>query len=294
VEIKLSQGAKPGAGGLLPAAKVTPEIAAARGVPAGRDCVSPPHHSEFGDVDSMLEFVEAVADATGLPVGIKSAVGEHAFWAELTGRMAATGRGVDFVTIDGGEGGTGAAPLVFADHVALPFRLAMARVFREFALRGLDRRVVFIGSGKLGLPEAALIAFGLGCDMINVGREAMMSIGCIQAQRCHSGRCPSGVATQSEWLQHGLDPDLKAVRLANYVTVMRRELTALARACGHPHPAFVTADHFELVSGPRSESALVRFGYRPGWTLPSAADQETIRQIMDRAAGAGAHAPAPA
>jgi glutamate synthase domain-containing protein 2 len=292
IEIKLSQGAKPGVGGFLPAAKVTAEIAAARGVPAGRDCVSPPRHSEFGDVDTMLEFVETVADATGLPVGIKSAVGEHAFWVDLTSRMAATGRGVDFVTIDGGEGGTGAAPLVFADHVALPFRLAMARVFREFALRGLDDRVVFIGSAKLGLPETALLAFGLGCDMINVGREAMMSIGCIQAQRCHTGRCPSGVATQSEWLQHGLDPALKAVRLANYVTVMRRELLALARACGHPHPAFVTADHLELVSGPRSESVLARFGYRPGWTLPSAADQESIRRIMERVAGTDADAAA--
>jgi len=281
IEVKLSQGAKPGGGGLLPAAKVTPEIAAARGIPPGVDCVSPPYHTEFHDVDSLLEFVETIADATGLPVGIKSAVGELSFWVELSTRMAQTGRGVDFVTIDGGEGGTGAAPLVFSDHVALPFRLGMARVFREFALRGLDDRVVFVGSGKLGLPESGLLAFALGCDMINVGREAMMAIGCIQAQRCHSGRCPSGVATQSRWLQHGLDPDLKATRLASYLVALRRELLALARACGHPHPAFVGADQFEFVTGPRAVSALERFGYRAGWSLPSPTDQEEIRRLMN-------------
>src|SRR5262249_48641356 len=118
IEIKLSQGAKPGLGGVLPAAKVTPEISAIRGVPVGRDCISPSHHTAFGDVDSMLDFVEKLADTTGLPIGIKSAVGDQGFWRELAAKMATTGRGVDFITIDGGEGGTGAAPLVFTDHVA--------------------------------------------------------------------------------------------------------------------------------------------------------------------------------
>ncbi|MEW6583377.1 MAG: FMN-binding glutamate synthase family protein [Actinomycetota bacterium] len=280
IEVKLSQGAKPGVGGFLPARKVSAEIAQARGVPAGRDVVSPPSHSAFSDVDSLLEFVETVADATGLPVGIKSAVGESDFWMELASRMAETGRGVDFITVDGGEGGTGAAPLVFADHVALPFRLGVTRVFREFAMRGLDDGVVFIGSGKLGLPETGLLAFALGCDMVNVGREAMMAVGCIQAQRCHTGRCPTGVATQSAWLQRGLDPQLKSVRLANYVEVLRGELLALARTCGHPHPTFVTAEHFEFVTGPATTTAMERFHYRPGWTLPSAEDQEAIRVIM--------------
>ena len=288
LEIKMSQGAKPGVGGFLPGRKVTEEIARARGVPVGQDVASPPGHSAFHDVDSLLEFAETVADATGLPVGIKSAVGESAFWVELSTRMAETGRGVDFVTIDGGEGGTGAAPLVFADHVALPFRNAMPRVFREFALRGVDHRVIFIGSGKLGMPESALLAFALGCDMVNVGREAMMAVGCIQAQRCHTGRCPTGVATQSQWLQRGLDPELKSVRLANYVSVLRAEVLALARTCGHPHPAFVTAEHFEFVTGPASDSAMERVHYRPGWTLPSPADQEEIRAIMD---GAGRDLP---
>jgi glutamate synthase domain-containing protein 2 len=128
IEIKLSQGAKPGLGGLLPGVKVTPEISAIRCVPAGQDCISPSAHSAFSDVDGLIEFVELIARDTGLPVGIKSAVGESGFWEKLAERMATTGAAPDFVTIDGGEGGTGAAPLSFADHVALPFKLGFARV----------------------------------------------------------------------------------------------------------------------------------------------------------------------
>ena len=195
IEIKLSQGAKPGLGGLLPAPKVTEEIARIRGVPVHRDCASPSAHTAFGDVVGLIEFVERIADATGLPVGIKSAVGELGFWDELSQRMAATGSGPDFITVDGGEGGTGAAPLAFSDHVAMPFKLAFASVYERFARAGIAEDIVFIGAGRLGFPDAAMHAFALGCDMINVGREAMLAIGCIQAQRCHTGACPTGVAT---------------------------------------------------------------------------------------------------
>jgi glutamate synthase domain-containing protein 2 len=172
LEVKLSQGAKPGLGGLLPAAKVSPEIAATRGIPVGRDCVSPSRHAEFASTDELLDWVELLAAETGLPVGIKSAVGDMTFWAELTELMTGTSRGVDFVNIDGGEGGTGASPLVFTDSVALPFRLGFSRVYREFAQRGLQERVVFVGAGKLGLPDNAVFAFALGADLVNVGREA--------------------------------------------------------------------------------------------------------------------------
>ncbi len=195
IEIKLSQGAKPGLGGMLPGAKVTPEIAATRGVEPGKDCISPSRHAAFTDVDSMLDFVEQVADATGLPVGVKSAVGHTEFWGELVALMARGDRGVDFVTVDGGEGGTGAAPMVFTDSVSLPFRLAFTRVYALFAEADLTERLTFIGSGKLGLPDNALVAMALGCDLVNVGREAMLAVGCIQAQKCHTDRCPTGVAT---------------------------------------------------------------------------------------------------
>jgi glutamate synthase domain-containing protein 2 len=281
IEIKLSQGAKPGLGGVLPAAKVTREIAEIRGIPLGKDCISPSRHSAFDGVDRLLDFVEMLADETGLPVGIKSAVGEQAFWKDLVRLMATKKRGVDFVTIDGGEGGTGAAPLVFADHVALPFKQGISRVYREFASAGLQHDVVFIGSGKLGFPEASLFAFSLGCDMINVAREAMMSIGCIQAQRCHTGHCPTGVATQNSWLMHGLDPTLKSARFANYITTLRKEILQLSRACGVCHPALVGGDHIEILDGQfGSRSVYELFGYEKGWALPSENDRVEIERIM--------------
>ena len=247
IEIKLSQGAKPGVGGFLPKKKISREIAATRGIPMDRDCASPSAHREFHDADSMLDFVEAVASETGLPVGIKSAVGELDFWKDLASLMATTDRGVDFITIDGGEGGTGASPLVFADHVALPFKSGFARVHRVFDTAGISEKVVFAGSGKLGFPQTALLAFSLGCDIVNIGREAMLAIGCIQAQRCHTNHCPTGIATQSRWLQGGLDPQLKSVRLANYIVALRKDLLSLARACGVSHPSDIRPDQIEFL-----------------------------------------------
>ncbi|MCB1032757.1 MAG: FMN-binding glutamate synthase family protein [Acidobacteria bacterium] len=282
LEIKLSQGAKPGHGGILPGAKVTAEIAAIRGVAQGKDCLSPSGHTAFRDADSLLDFVETLADATGLPVGIKSAVGELEFWQQLADLMEDGGRGVDYIAIDGGEGGTGAAPLAFADHVALPFRLGMSRVYPIFAERSLTDRIVFVGSGKLGFPESALVAFGLGCDMIAVAREAMLAVGCIQAQRCHTGHCPTGVATQNRWLMRGLDPTSKAARFANYIVTLRRELLELSRAVGHPHPAFITPNEIEILDGGHHSRELAEvFGYRSGWGLPSAGDLAELRKIME-------------
>lgn len=282
VEIKLSQGAKPGVGGLLPKAKISEEIAAIRGIDRDHDCISPAAHTAFSDADSLLDFVEAIADHTGLPVGIKSAVGDSDFWKDLAGLMARGDRGVDFITIDGGEGGTGAGPLVFTDHVALPFKIGFSRVQQIFHDAGVSERVVFIGSGKLGFPEAALFAFALGADMINVGREALLSIGCIQAQRCHTNHCPTGITTQHPWLVRGVDPDLKAARLANYVLTLRKELLALSHACGVPHPALITARDLELLDGRfGSKTVAELFGLGPGTGVPSDVDVAAIRQLMD-------------
>ncbi len=270
IEIKLSQGAKPGLGGMLPGRKVTREIAAARGVPVGIDCRSPAGHSAFGDVDSMLDLIERIADTTGLPVGIKSAVGDQSFWSTLADRMAVTRTGPDFITIDGGEGGTGAAPLSFSDHVALPFRWGFARVYREFAVRDMTDDIVFVGSGKLGLPESALTALALGCDMVNAGRTALFSIGCIQAQRCHTDRCPTGVATQNPRLARGLDVPSKAERCANYLAAVRFELVRLATAMGREHPALVDADQIEVLEeGWRARTLRETVGYEAGWGVPS-------------------------
>jgi glutamate synthase domain-containing protein 2 len=295
LEIKLSQGAKPGLGGVLPGPKVSAEIAGVRGVAAGKDCVSPSRHAEFSDPDSMLDWVEMLAAETGLPVGIKSAVGDMTFWTELTDLMTRTGRGVDFVTVDGGEGGTGAAPLIFTDSVSLPFQVGFARVYRLFAERGLTDQTVFIGAGKLGLPDNAVIAFALGCDMVNVAREAMLAIGCIQAQKCHTDTCPTGVATQNRWLARGLDPTLKSVRLANYVKTLRRDLRKVAEACGVEHPALIDTESVEILTG-RTASRPLRevYDYQPGWGLPSAGDREQLVRLMTTAASqGGSAAPSP-
>ena len=266
IEVKLSQGAKPGLGGVLPAAKVTEEIAAARGVPVGITVKSPASHSEFSDVAGLVEFVEAIADATGVPVGIKSAVGDRDFWFDLASHMALTKRGPDFVYVDGGEGGTGAAPLLFSDHVALPFTSAFPIVFGAFARHGLQDEIVFMGAGKLGFGSDAALALAAGVDLVSVGREAMMAIGCIQAQRCHTGHCPTGVATQGRWLRRGLDPTDKAVRLANYVEGLSNDLRHLASAMGVAHPSLISADQIDVRDGSNGlVSATEYLGLDPAW-----------------------------
>ncbi|RMA58647.1 FMN-binding glutamate synthase family protein [Ulvibacter antarcticus] len=249
IEVKLSQGAKPGKGGVLPAAKITPEIAAIRHVPVGKDVLSPPTHSAFDGVDGLLKFVEEIAEATGLPVGIKSAVGKLEDWEKLANLMVETGKGPDFITVDGGEGGTGAAPPSFADHVALPWLFGFAEVYKIFKQKKLSDRIVFIGSGKLGFPARAVMAFSMGADIINVAREAMLSIGCIQAQVCHNNTCPSGVATQNKWRQNGINIEDKSVRANFYFKNFRKELLEMTHACGYEHPSQFTMDDVELTVG---------------------------------------------
>jgi glutamate synthase domain-containing protein 2 len=236
IEVKLSQGAKPGKGGVLPGSKITNEIATIRGVEMGKDVLSPPNHKAFSNVSEMVGFIEAIAEATGLPVGIKAAIGKLEQWEELADIMLKTGKGPDFITVDGGEGGTGAAPPSFADHVSLPWVYGFSDLYKLFKNKGLTERIVFIGSGKLGFPAKGAMAFAMGADCINVAREAMMSIGCIQAQICHTNRCPSGVATQSKWLQNGIDPTLKSQRLAQYFKTYRKELIEITHAAGYEHP----------------------------------------------------------
>lgn len=246
IEIKLSQGAKPGKGGVLPGAKITKEISEIRGVPMGVDVLSPPNHTAFGNVPELLDFIEKIAEATGLPVGIKAAIGKLDQWYELADLMERTGKGPDFITIDGGEGGTGAAPPSFADHVSLPWVYGFSDVYKVFQNRNLTHRIVFIGSGKLGFPAMAAMAFSMGVDVINVAREAMMSVGCIQAQQCHTNKCPTGVATQSKWRQNGINVPIKAAMNAQYFKTFRKELIEITHACGYEHPCQFTMDDIEI------------------------------------------------
>jgi glutamate synthase domain-containing protein 2 len=263
LELKLSQGAKPGKGGMLPAAKITQEIADIRHIPMGKDAMSPAFHSKFSNIPEMVQFIEDMAEQTGVPVGIKSAVGKTEMWEELAQYMAKTGKGPDFITIDGGEGGTGAAPHAFADHVSLPFNFGFTKIYKIFQKYDLTDKIVFIGSGKLGFPEKAMMAFAMGCDLINVGREAMLSIGCIQAQVCHTNRCPSGVATSDKWLQSGIDPALKSERFYNYVKTLNKEILEISHACGYEHPCQMTMHDVDMVMGDnnKTHSLSTTFGY---------------------------------
>lgn len=270
IEIKLSQGAKPGKGGVLPGVKITSEIAKIRGVEVGKDVLSPATHKAFETVPELLQLIEDIAKQTGLPVGIKGAIGKLDQWEELANLMIETGKGPDFITVDGGEGGTGAAPPSFADHVSLPWVYGFSSLYKIFLDKNLTDRIVFIGSGKLGFPAKAAMAFALGADCINVAREAMMSIGCIQAQICHTNRCPSGVATQNKWLQAGINVPLKSDRLAQYFKTFRKELIEITHAVGYEHPCEFTMDdiqvnvdddflHSDLQSTYGYEKAIVNF-----------------------------------
>ncbi len=256
IEFKLSQGAKPGKGGILPKAKISAEISRIRGIAMGQDCISPNTHTAFSNVDELIDLIERIAKETGLPVGIKSAVGKLDFWQELAEKMKSRRQGPDFIAIDGGEGGTGAAPLAFADHVSLPFKIGFKRVYKIFKDMDMVNDVTWIGSAKLGFPDRAIVAFAMGCDMINIAREAMLAIGCIQAQKCHTDHCPAGVATQNRRLERGLVIDDKAVRFGNFVQGLRKEILQLTHACGYEHPCQLSGADVEFSSGINQFSTL--------------------------------------
>ncbi len=261
IEVKLSQGAKPGKGGVLPGSKITKEIADIRHVKMGEDVLSPATHSAFSNVTELVDFVENIANETGLPTGIKSAVGKLEMWEELADLMIKTGKGPDFITIDGGEGGTGAAPPSFADHVSLPWVYAFSAVYKIFQKHRLTHRITFIGSGKLGLPESAIMAIAMGADMINVAREAMISIGCIQAQSCHTNRCPTGIATNNKWLEKGLDPALKSERFYSYMKNFSKEIMEITHACGYQHPCEFNMDDIDISMGDNNHTTPLRVAY---------------------------------
>jgi len=257
IEVKLSQGAKPGKGGMLPGSKVDAEIAAIRGIEIGKDAFSPAFHKEFNSIPEMVDFIEKIADATGLPVGIKSAIGKLEQWEELAKYMNKTGKGPDFITIDGGEGGTGAAPHAFADHVSMPFTFAFAKVYQIFQREELTDKIFFIASGKLGFPEKALMAFAMGADSINIAREAMLSIGCIQAQKCHTNHCPTGIATSNKWLQSGIDITLKSERFYRYHYTLVKEISEITHAMGYEHPCEISMDDLEFSMGDNNRTIAI-------------------------------------
>ncbi|MDG6777438.1 FMN-binding glutamate synthase family protein [Thiomicrorhabdus sp. zzn3] len=248
-EIKLSQGAKPGKGGILPAKKVTAEIASIRGIAEAKDSISPNRHPELEDNEKLLEMIQLVRDVTGKPVGIKFAMGLPSWFESLCQSIEHKGaeRAPDFITIDGAEGGTGSAPVALMDDVGLPLAEALPYVIDTLTKYRLRPRVKVIASGKLINPTKVAWALAMGADFINSARGFMFSLGCIQAMQCHKDTCPTGITTHNPRLQKGLDPEKKFKRIAQYHQNLVHEVSSMAHSCGVSQPRELTRDHVRIV-----------------------------------------------
>jgi Glutamate synthase domain 2 len=251
-EIKLSQGAKPGKGGMLPGAKVTPEIAAIRGIPVGQDSLSPSRHPDIDSVDDLLDFVARVRAITGKPTGFKQVVGDPAWFDTLCAAIVARGpaSAPDFITIDSADGGTGAAPMSLIDYVGLPIQESLPLVVDALAAYGLRERIKVVASGKLITPGEVAWALCVGADFVTSARGFMFALGCIQSMRCNTNVCAAGITTHDPRLQRGLDPAEKAERVADYVRNIVREVGVIAHACGVHDPHQLRREHCRIVVGP--------------------------------------------
>lgn len=257
-EIKLSQGAKPGKGGVLPAAKVTEEIAAIRGIPAHLDSISPNRHLDIANADELLDQIGRLRELSGKPVGVKTAIGGWELMHSLGDAVQRRGLewAPDFLVIDGGEGGTGAAPQALMDHMALPIAEALPRVVDALIETGLRERVRVVASGKLVTSAKAAWALCVGADFINTARGFMFALGCIQALRCHTNTCPTGVTTHNWRLQRGLVVEEKYLRVASYVRNMNKEIDMIAHSCGLRHAREFRREHVRVVRSAYESIAL--------------------------------------
>lgn len=251
--LKLAQGAKPGQGGKLPKEKITPTIAMWRGVPMGKDCYSPNAWDEFNDAETLFIMIRMLQDLTGKPWGIKIVAGQEAEVHKMAKLYKEHKDGPDFIVIDGGEGGTGAAPVDLADHVGLPILHAIPDVDNILREHGVRDDVVLIAAGQMAKASDVAIAIALGADAVEIGRANMIAEGCIMAKRCHTNHCPVGVATQDPRLRRGLDPADKYVKVANYNMVLQRGLLVILKAAGVSNPWELTRHHLKVVTGPMRE-----------------------------------------
>ncbi|MCB1734306.1 MAG: FMN-binding glutamate synthase family protein [Gammaproteobacteria bacterium] len=248
-EIKLSQGAKPGKGGILPGSKVTAEIAGIRGIPIGQDAISPNRHPEIIDNDSLLDMVARVRKTSGKPVGFKFVIGDDAWLDSLCVRISARGADAapDFITLDSADGGTGAAPMPLIDDVGVPLREALPMLVDALKRHGLRERVKVICSGKMVTPTDVAWALCMGADFCVTARGFMFSLGCIQALQCNRNTCPTGITTHNKKLQRGLVPEDKAVRVANYARNITKEVGIIAHSCGVREPRELSRAHARIV-----------------------------------------------
>jgi glutamate synthase domain-containing protein 2 len=248
-ELKLSQGAKPGKGGILPAPKVTPEIAAIRGIPAYEASISPNRHPDINNVPQLLDVIERIRRVTGKPAGFKSVIGAYGWLDTLCDEIKKRGveSAPDFITIDSCEGGTGAAPASLMDYVGLPIRESLPMVVDLLKRHGLKDRIKVIASGKLITPAEVAWALCVGADFVTSARGFMFALGCIQSLQCNRDTCPTGVATHNARLQKGLDPTDKATRVMHYVRNMVKEVGVIAHSCGVREPRELQRFHARIV-----------------------------------------------
>jgi glutamate synthase domain-containing protein 2 len=248
-EVKLSQGAKPGKGGILPGIKVTAEIAKIRGIPEGQDSISPNRHPEVDNVGQLLDFIAKIRHIVQKPVGFKVVIGAYGWLEKLCDEIHRRGieSAPDFITVDSGDGGTGAAPMSLMDNVGLPIKESLPMVVDILTKKGLKDRIKIIASGKLITPAEVAWALCAGADFITSARGFMFSLGCIQAMRCNKNTCPTGITTHNPRLQKGLNPEDKAVRVMNYAKNMVHEVEIIAHSCGVHEPRCLKRYHVRIV-----------------------------------------------
>jgi len=249
VEIKLSQGAKPGKGGMLPGAKVTEEIARIRSIPVGQDAISPNRHPEVNNAGELLDLIARVRKATGKPTGIKAVIGAYGWLDELCEEINQRGpeSAPDFFAVDSAEGGTGAAPQTLMDFVGLPLRESLPLVCATLRRHDLKKRVAVIASGKMVTPGEAGWALCAGADFVVSARGFMFALGCIQALQCNKNTCPTGITTHDKDLQKGLDVGDKSERVYRYAKTMQKELGTISHSCGVPEPRLLRRMHCRIV-----------------------------------------------
>ncbi|MEO1330766.1 MAG: FMN-binding glutamate synthase family protein [Pseudomonadota bacterium] len=257
-EIKLSQGAKPGKGGILPAEKVNQEVAQIRGIPAGVASISPNRHPEHENIGDILDMVARVREVSGKPTGFKTVIGAYGWLEELCEEILKRGpeSAPDFITVDGGDGGTGAAPMPLMDNVGLPLREALPMLVDILESYGLKQRINVVASGKLITPAEAAWALCAGADVVTSARGFMFALGCIQAMKCNKNTCPTGITTHDRRLQRGLDPADKAVRVKNFVEKLRYGIGVISHSCGVRHPRKLGRRHVRIVQHDGSSIAL--------------------------------------
>ncbi|NWF39199.1 FMN-binding glutamate synthase family protein [Mariprofundus sp. NF] len=257
-EIKLSQGAKPGKGGILPAAKVTAEIATIRGIPQGEDSISPNRHVDIDNPGQLLDMIARVREVTGKPVGIKLVIGGCNVLDNLFDAIKERGveSAPDFITLDSSDGGTGAAPQPLMDFMGLPLKESLPMLIDHLVGYGLRDRVRVICSGKLITPSGIAWALCMGADFIVSARGFMFALGCIQAMQCNKNSCPTGITTHQKRLQRGLDPTDKAVRVHHYANHIQHDVGVIAHSCGVKHPRQLQRRHARVVTGEGSSTGL--------------------------------------